>query len=70
MARTAPASYAPPMSGVRAAPQANPRVLRWARLLGGALVAALIGCLAHTTWFWVHTITFPYPLDYGEGPLL
>ncbi len=58
------------MSGVRAAPQANPRVLRWARLLGGALVAALIGCLAHTTWFWVHTITFPYPLDYGEGPLL
>ncbi len=35
-----------------------------------ALFAALLGCVAHTVWFWFRTISFPFPVDYREGPLL
>ena len=58
------------MSGVETAPQSNRAPIGWLRVLTFALIAALLGCVAHTVWFWIRTITFPFPVDYGEGPLL
>jgi hypothetical protein len=58
------------MAGVGAAPQINRGANRWLRVLTLALFAALLGCVAHTVWFWFRTISFPFPVDYREGPLL
>ena len=58
------------MSGVGAAPGSNREPNRWRLVLTLAVFAALLGCVAHTIWFWIRTITFPFPVDYGEGPLL
>src|SRR4051794_21107162 len=67
---TTQASYAPTMASVATAPQSNRGPDRWLRMLTFGLMAALLGCVAHTIWFWVRTISFPFPVDYGEGPLL
>lgn len=40
------------------------------RLLTIALVAALLVTLGFVLWRWSRALGFPYPLDYGEGPLL
>ncbi len=35
-----------------------------------ALVAVLVAAISTVLWMWARTIAFPYPVDYGEGPLL
>ena len=53
------------------------RTLRWASLIARCAVWALVVALglliaAHVLFFVVHAaqlLGYPYPLDYGEGPL-
>ena len=43
---------------------------RWSRLSFFALFATLTVGIAYVMYFDWRAVTFPYPLDYGEGPLL
>lgn len=60
------------MSGGALAPHATrARIGGTEVVLGlGLALAALIVAFGYVVWFWWTTITFPYSLDYGEGPLL
>ena len=43
---------------------------RASRLLVIALFATLLTVMGFVLWNWYRALSFPYPLDYGEGPLL
>lgn len=43
---------------------------RTSRVLFFALVVALLGAIGSVLWLWWRVLGYPYPLDYGEGPLL
>ena len=50
----------------RSVPGASART----RVLFVALVVLLSAAVGSVLWLWWRTLRFPYPLDYGEGPLL
>ena len=58
------------MAGGAAAEPVRRAPERFSGLLVVAVVAILVTAVATIGWMWFRTITFPYPVDYGEGPLL